>query len=122
MVKILLLEDDKWLSELESESLRAEGYKVAVVHNGYEAIEKIDDFKPDVIIADVLLAGSTVFTLLNELQSHGDTQIIPVILCSSVADQFSIDKLRRYGVVRVVDKTTMPYGELSVAVKTALGG
>lgn len=117
---ILLIEDDAWMAALEAEVLRDDGYEVTVARNGFEAIDAVDARLPDVIIADVLLAGSTIFTLLNELQSHGDTGAVPVILCTSIAEQFTPQQLKTYGVKRVIDKTTMGTDALTVAVKAVL--
>ena len=117
MTKVLLVEDDRWLSEMEEGVLIKAGYEVSVAPHALAAIELVDSFVPDVIILDVLLAGSTGFALLNELQSHGDTNSIPVVLCTNLAEQFNDTRLKEYGVARVVDKTTMHPNDLVVAVK-----
>ena len=119
---ILLIEDDAWLAELEAEVLEVAGFTVQIAHTAVAAIDYVDERLPEVIVADVLLAGTTVFTLLNELQSHADTQQIPVVLCTSIAEQFSTSQLSSYGVQRVVDKTTMETDALVVAVRAVLGG
>lgn len=116
-MKIILVEDDVWLSELEASVLRAEGYTVLTAPHAMAAIELIDSEKPDVIIADVLLGGSTAFALLHELQSYHDTHTIPVVLCTNLADQFDTKLLASYGVRRIVDKTTMHPSDIVAAVK-----
>lgn len=118
-MRVLLIEDDYWLATLEADLLTAAGYNVYIAHSALEAIGYVDEVLPDVIIADVLLAGSTIFTLLHELQSYHDTAGIPVVLCTSIAEHFSQKQLEMYGVVRVVDKTTMTADALVVAVKYA---
>ena len=65
--KVLVVEDDKWLAEQHERVLKSD-YDVHVSPNAISAIGDIDDFKPDVIILDVLLAGNTAFTLLNEVK------------------------------------------------------
>jgi chemosensory pili system protein ChpA (sensor histidine kinase/response regulator) len=121
MTSVLLVEDDAWLSELESRVLTAEGYTVVIAPHALAAIDCIDQSVPDVIILDVLLAGSTAFALLNELQSHSDTHQTPIILCTNLAEQFDSAKLAEYGIKRVVDKTTMHPNDLIVAIKAVLG-
>lgn len=120
MTKILLVEDDAWLAEMEAGVLTAEGYEVVVAPHALAAIDAVDTVKPDAIILDVLLTGSTAFALLNELQSHDDTKHVPVILCTNLAEQFDGSRLAEYGVKRVVDKTTMHPNDLVVAVKAVL--
>lgn len=120
MTKVLLVEDDAWLAELEASVLVGAGYDVQLAPHAPAAIELVDSFKPEVIVLDVLLAGSTAFALLNELQSYSDTGIVPVVLCTNIADQFDVSKLKEYGVRRVVDKTTMHPDDLVAAVKGVL--
>lgn len=120
MTKILLVEDDAWLAEMEARVLEKGGHSVTIALNALAAIDQIDESVPDVIILDVLLAGSTAFALLNELQSHGDTHRIPIILCTNLAEQFDTHKLAEYGVKRIVDKSTMHPNDLIVAVKAVL--
>jgi DNA-binding response OmpR family regulator len=120
MTKILLVEDDAWLAEMEAGVLRDAGYDVTVAPHALAAIDYIDSATPDIMILDVLLAGSTAFALLNELQSHEDTSGVPIILCTNLAEQFDGTRLKEYGVQRVVDKSTMHPNDLVVAVRAVL--
>ncbi|MGV9002243.1 MAG: response regulator transcription factor [Candidatus Saccharimonadaceae bacterium] len=120
MTRVLIVEDDPWLAEMEALVLKKAGYDVVVAPHALAAIDHIDIATPDIIILDVLLAGSTAFSLLNELQSHDDTKRVPIILCTNLAEQFNDGKLKEYGVKRVVDKSTMHPGDLVVAVKAVL--
>ena len=120
MTRVLLVEDDAWLAEMEAKVLASAGYDVRVAPHALAAVDRIDEAIPDVIILDVLLTGSTAFTFLNELQSHPDTASIPVVLCTNLAEQFSSSQLKEYGVKRVVDKTTMHPDDLVVAVRAVV--
>ena len=117
MTKVVLIEDDIWLRELEASVLKKAGYTVIEAGDGLTAIDVIDAEKPDVIIVDVLLAGSTAFALLHELQTYNDTNDIPIIMCTNLAEQFDAKQLNKYGVRRVVDKSTMHPDDLVAAVK-----
>lgn len=116
-VTVLVVEDDAWLLELEVSVLEAAGYTVVAAPHALAAIEAIDRVHPDVIVVDVLLAGSTVFALLHELQSYDDTQRIPVIMCTNLAEQFDAKQLEAYGVKRLIDKSTMHPSDIVAAVK-----
>lgn len=118
--KLLLVEDDPWLSELEMDVLTEAGYDVTLAPHAPSAISKIDDVRPDVIVLDVLLTGSTAFALLHELQSYDDTEKIPVILCTNMAESLNDQDLKSYGVRRVVDKTTMKPNDLVAAVRSVV--
>lgn len=120
MTKILLVEDDAWLAELEASVLEEAGYEVVLAPHALEAIELIDRHHPDVIVLDVLLGGSTAFALLHELQSYDDTNKIPVVLCTNLAEQFDKKQLEAYGVKRIIDKTTMHPSDIVASVKAVL--
>lgn len=120
MTRVLLIEDDAWLAELEAGILERAGFEVSAASSGLVAIDMVDESRPDAIVADVLLAGSTVFALLHELQSYKDTDKIPVVLCTNLAEQFSAEQLEEYGVKRVVNKTTMDPAELVAAVRSVV--
>lgn len=118
--RVLLVEDDGWLAELEADVLRKAGYEVTHVTNGEAAIDAVDSVKPDVLVIDMLLTGTTALTLLHELQSYPDTKAIPVILCTNLADGLSVDDLKAYGIKQVIDKTTMHPDDLAAAVRKVL--
>jgi two-component system OmpR family response regulator len=118
--RVLLVEDDPWLAELEAGVLVAAGYEVEHAPHAPSAIAKIDQQQPDIIILDVLLTGSTAFALLHELQSYADTKTVPVILCTNMAESLKLDDVKKYGVRRIVDKTTMQLDDLPAAIRSVL--
>jgi CheY-like chemotaxis protein len=119
--RVLLVEDDPWLAELEADVLTQAGYAVTHAPHAPSAIAKIDERQPDIIILDVLLTGSTAFALLHELQSYGDTKAVPIILCTNMADSLSLEDVKSYGVRRIVDKSTMQPDDLPAAIRSVLG-
>ncbi len=118
MTRVLLVDDDAWLADLEAKVLDDAGYEVRVSPHALSAIDAVDDFKPEVIVLDVLLAGSTAFAFLNELQSYTDTSGVPIILCTNIAEQLDGEGLREYGVTRIINKSTMHPSDLVSAVRS----
>jgi len=64
-----------------------------------------DEGVPDLIFLDVLLTGPDGFTFLNELVSYQDTAQIPVVLVTSLGNDFG--DLSAYGVVGILNKEVM---------------
>lgn len=121
MKTILLIEDDHWLADSYARSLTGQGYDVSTVDNAETAMRAVEEHIPDCIVADVMLEGHTVFSLLYELQSYDDTRKIPVVLCSNLGhDALSQTRLHHYGVVTVLDKATVTPDSLDLAIKDAL--
>ena len=117
MKSILIVEDDKWLAEQHSLVITKAGFKATIAFNALEAITLIDDDCPDAIVLDVILTGSTAFALLHELQSYGDTGVIPVILCTNLAEGLDLKDLSLYGVKQILDKTIMMPDDLATALR-----
>lgn len=117
---VMLVDDDSWLVGALSLPLEKSGYTVVSASHSALALQMIDENKPDVIVADMLLAGGTVFTLLHELQSYDDTRTIPVVLCSNVVDQIKDIDVSAYGVKEVLDKATMQPDDIVTAVRKVL--
>ena len=118
--KILIVEDDEWLAEQFVRSLEKAQFDASHVSHAYMAIDMIDVMKPDAIILDVLLTGSTAFSLMHELQTYADTSKIPIILCTNIATELSLESLRPYNVKLILDKSSMRPSDLATAVKSVL--
>lgn len=117
---ILIVDDDAWLAEQHARVLEKAGYKTAISPHAIAAINVIDSVQPDAIVLDVLLTGSTAFALLHELQSYADTGGIPVIVCTNIAADMSLETVKPYGVRRILDKTTMEPDDIVAAVRSVL--
>lgn len=119
-LKVLVVEDERWLAEQQKMLLEKAGFDVEISPHAHAAIIQIDSFQPDVILLDVLLPGGTGFGLLHELQSYNDVGSIPVIICSGTADDLPTEQMEKYGVKRVLNKATMQPDDIVGAVRGVL--
>lgn len=116
--KILVIEDDTWLADYLAGIISKAGFEVEISHDGYSAIDKIDDNIPDVIVLDVFLPAANGFALLHELQSYSDTCNIPVVLCSSYEiDSGQQESFQDYGIKRFLNKVTMTQDDIIGALR-----
>ncbi len=81
---IVIVEDDKSTLELLSLYLTNEGYRVAHVYNGADAIARIRELKPFAIILDIMLPQKDGWEILQEIKSDDEIKDIPVIIYSIV--------------------------------------
>lgn len=89
--KVLVVDDDAELRGYVSSTL-GKYYKVLEASDGNEAMKAVVDWKPDLIVSDVVMPGMDGLTLLKRLKSNAETNHIPVILLSSkiaVADRMA---------------------------------
>ena len=85
--RILLVEDDYALAHVLSEDLRQSGYDVACVANGSLALEQVEQFRPDLVLLDVLLPGKNGFELCGLIRHKTRTPVIMVTARDSKADK-----------------------------------
>ena len=79
----LIVEDSLIDQELLSSCLLQGGLNVLKAFNAEEAIAKINHYKPDVIILDVVLPDRSGFELCRELKGQAETSEIPIVICST---------------------------------------
>ena len=116
-LNVVIVEDDPWQAAPYTRVLKTGGFAAVTARSTQEAIDIIDDSKPAAIILDLLLPGATAMTLLNELQSHSDLAVIPVVIATSSPEQLSLQTVSPYGVTQILDKSTMHPNELLTAVR-----
>lgn len=100
---IFIIDDDEVMAECIARYCGKS--KTKVFSNAIEAMNAIDDEKPDLIFLDILLDGPDGFTFLNELASYDDTARIPIVIVSSL-DLKNRD-LTDYGVIGIINKDNM---------------
>ncbi|MCP2731033.1 response regulator [Limnofasciculus baicalensis] len=92
-MKILFVEDNKLNREVIAEYLELQGYEVHTLSSGYNFINSIKEFKPNLILLDIKLPGIDGFTLMEQLRSSEWTEV-PVIILSALS--FTQDKQRAF--------------------------
>jgi len=83
---ILVVDDDPDLVESVSMKLEAAEFRVQKAYDGIEAMERIKEERPDLVILDVMMPRKNGYQLCNELKTSEDYSGIVVVLLTAVAD------------------------------------
>ncbi len=81
--KILVVDDSALVAEAVKAKLEASNYDVAVAHSGEEALEKVHETLPDLMILDVYMPGIDGFEVCRRLREDPMTQALPIVMLSS---------------------------------------
>ncbi len=95
--KVLVVDDEpKWLRIVDL-YLRGQGYEVTTTLSGQEAIEKVRQDRPDVVVADISMPGMDGYELCRVLRSDAATRTIPFIFLTGRDDDTDRLKARKIG-------------------------
>lgn len=83
MHKILIIDDDEGIVDALSLILKDEGYTVGTSLKGTEAIKKVKDYKPKVILLDMLLSGKDGRDICRQLKTDPQTMKTPILMISA---------------------------------------
>ena len=119
--RILVADDDPVIVRLLQVNFRLEGYDVETAAHGEEAVQKVRELHPELILLDVMMPGLDGWEVCRRLKAEPDTSGIPIIFLSARAQ----DEDRRRGLeLGVVEYVTKPFdpGELVALVGRCLEG
>ncbi len=88
--KILAVDDEKHIVRLVQINLQKEGYEVATASTGREALERVGEFAPDLIVMDVMMPEMDGFEALKKLKENPATRDIPVIMLTAKAQDADV--------------------------------
>jgi DNA-binding response OmpR family regulator len=83
MKKVLVIDDDPDILEAVQMILESGGYNSDITTKGDETYKKIEGYKPDLIILDVLLSGNDGRRICKNLKADVSTKKIPIIMISA---------------------------------------
>lgn len=106
MKSVLLVEDDRFLSELYASCLAKQGYAVHRASDAQSAVDILDEYGADVILLDLMLPAHNGVEVLQEIQSYSDWQDIPVLILSAQhpKDHYIPRQWKKYGVREYIYK------------------
>lgn len=84
---ILIVDDEPSNVDMLCQELEEEGYNLLTAYNGEEALIKVQEHQPDLILLDVMMPNVDGFSVCRILKGSGKTILIPVILVTALHSQ-----------------------------------
>ncbi len=81
--RLLVVDDDPGLLLAVSETLRVEGYEVKTARRGAEALTRIAELLPDLIISDIRMPGMDGYQLVRNLRANARTRLVPIVFLTA---------------------------------------
>lgn len=111
MKKILLIEDTEDVRESTAEILELANYEIETAENGVTGVEKVNEFKPDLIICDIMMPDLDGYGVLHILSKKPETASIPFIFLTAKSER---SDMRRGMIQGADDYLTKPFEEVEL--------
>lgn len=113
--KILVVDDEPHVRILLKSRLEANGFNVATAYGGLQALEKVKEEKPDLILLDIVMPDLNGYEVAKQLKADPATAKIPIIIFTAANVQELEEKCRSLGVDYVIMKPFSPEVLLGMA-------
>ena len=113
-MKILIAEDDELILKIIEFRLKKDGHEVIVAKDGREALLKIEELLPDMVISDIMMPYTSGLEIVSALKTKLEKKI-PVIILSSMGQEDVVLEAFKLGADDFITKPFSP-NELSMRI------
>lgn len=115
--KIVLAEDDKYISIAYKDGLIRAGFDIVTATDGEEAIKKIKEEKPDLVLLDLIMPIKNGFDVLKAVSVDDTVKKIPIIVLSNLSQESEIKEAKDLGAIDYLVKANLSMKEVIDKVK-----
>jgi twitching motility two-component system response regulator PilG len=101
---VLVVEDRASLTQMLQFLFLSKGLNVQIAFNGKEALEKVGNISPDLILLDIMMPQMDGFEVLEKLKENRETAGIPVIMLTARKSREDMQKAKDLGAVEYITK------------------
>lgn len=119
MTKVLVVDDEKDIRELLIDDLLDSGYQVIEAENGAEALDRVYNDRPDIVLLDLMMPVMNGIEVLKTLKSNPDTANLPVLILTAVSAEEAEQRTMDLGANHYVTKPWGP-GTIQTMIRMTL--
>ncbi len=117
--RVLVVDDDNHACQIMTDVLERAGYAVRSVSSGFAAGLAIGQFKPDLVLLDLMMPGMDGFAVVKDLRHQEATSLLPILAVTAMTDDTVKDRVKQAGFDGLVQKP-FEFKVLLAAVERAL--
>src|SRR6266702_3182544 len=85
--RVLVIEDERGLTDVLMYNLQREGYETVVAHDGQEGLRKAQINPPDIILLDLMLPGMDGLEVCRQLRASKQTSRVPILMLTAKGEE-----------------------------------
>lgn len=117
-MNILLVEDDLFFQNFYAKKLLEQGFRVEVAGDGNEALYKMKQAMPDLVLLDLIMPQKDGFEVLSDVAKNESLKNIPIVVFSTLGQKDDIEKAKKLGAVDYVNKTFFDFDNLLAKINS----
>lgn len=118
--KILLVEDDDTLAEVYRQRLELEGFDVRRSNNGESALSDAVEYRPDLILLDVMIPNLSGFDVLDILRNSPQSRNVYIIMLTALSQPKDAERAKQLGADDFLVKSQVVIGDVVARIKNKL--
>lgn len=103
--KILIVEDDQFISKMYKKKFEVAGHEVQVAGDGEEGVTKTKAFKPNVILMDIMMPKMNGLEALDIIKKDAELKAIPVIILTNLSTTDDAETAMKKGAAKYIIKS-----------------
>jgi DNA-binding response OmpR family regulator len=115
---ILIAEDDRFYANIYTIKLTKEGYDVAIVENGQEALDKIKQKVPSLLLLDLVMPVMDGYQTLEAIHKDKTIPKFPILVLTNLSQDDDIARALSLGATDYIVKTNVSIQEVIAKIKT----
>lgn len=94
MSKVLIIDDDAFILDMYVLKFKEGGFEVETARDGKDGLQKLKEFKPDVVLLDIVMPGVDGFEVLRTIkkEKEGGSRPVKVILLSNLGQKEDVER------------------------------
>jgi len=118
--KILIVEDDKFISEVYVTKLLSEGLDAKAAEDGDQALEMMKKEKPELVLLDILMPKMNGIEVFREMKGKEELKDIPVIILTNASEVEYVKEAKKIGTADYLIKSNFTPDEVVSKIKERL--
>ena len=114
--KLLVVEDDEFISAIYAKKLSMEGYGTRVAENGEKALSMMREERPDLVLLDIIMPVMDGFEVLRQMRADEKLRDIRVVVVSNLSDDKEMTQARELGAIDYIVKANISISDLAVKI------
>ena len=99
MTRVLIVEDEPLVARMYEKALAFDNFEVELAMGGENGVAKTRDWKPDIVLMDIMMPGMNGIEALEKIKTDPEIQNIPIVMLTNLSGENDMDLAKEKGAI-----------------------